>query len=91
MLRPVRTHTFNGRRYKIDLVGYKLDGMIEAFALKDRMMYIMAEAGTKLELETLIHESLHAENWAETEKVVSRVGKEIADFLWRLGYRRTKK
>ena len=91
MPRPVRTHTFNGRSYKIDMPGGKLDGYVDQYKLNTRNMIIMSESGAKNELETLLHESLHAENWAATEKVVTRVGKEIADFLWRLGYRRTKK
>lgn len=87
----VRTHTFNGRRYRIDICGGKLDGYVDQYKLNSRNMIIMAEPKTKAELETFIHEALHAENWRASEKVVQRVGKEIADFLWRLGYRRTKK
>ena len=86
----VRTHKFNGRKYHI-IVSYRIDGFVEQYKLGGRTMMITVDPGTKNELETYIHESLHAENWATTEKVVERVSKEIADFLWRLGYRRTKK
>ena len=87
----VRTHVFNGRRYLIDVLG-PVDGFTEQYTMDHiRSIIITVAPGTKNELETYIHESLHAENWAATEKVVSRVGKEIADFLWRLGYRKTKK
>lgn len=86
----VKSHVFNGRRYEIDMPG-RIDGTTEQYRLDKRIMLIAVDRGTKNELETCIHESLHAENWAATEKVVERVGKEIADFLWRLGYRRVKK
>lgn len=86
----VKTHVFNGRRYEIDMPG-RIHGSTEQYRLNKRIMLIAVDLGTKDELETCIHESLHAENWAKAEKVVERVGREIADFLWRLGYRRTKK
>ncbi len=86
----VKTHKFNGRRYVIDMPG-RIDGCVDQYELNTRTMLIVTELYTKEELEACIHESLHAENWAATEKVVERVGREIADFLWRLGFRRTKK
>ena len=90
MNKTVRTHKFNGRRYRIDTLPL-IDGFTDTYGLNERHLTITTEPGTKRELETFIHESLHAENWAKTEKVVERVGREIADFLWRLGYRRIKK
>ena len=86
----VKTHIFNGRKYEIDVSG-PIHGVTDQFRLNKRIMFIAVKPNTKDELETFIHEGLHAENWAATEKVVERVGREIADFLWRLGYRRTKK
>lgn len=53
-----------------------------------REINIFAGVTTKNGLVTLIHESLHAENWAASEAVVDRVSTEIGDFLWRLGYRK---
>ena len=86
----IKTHVFNGRKYVIDMPG-RIHGTTDQFRLNQRVMLIAVDPGTKDELETCIHEGLHAENWATTEKVVERVGREIADFLWRLGYRRIKK
>lgn len=86
----VKTHCFNGRRYEIDMPG-RIHGTTEQYRLNKRVMLIAVEPGTKTELETCIHESLHAENWATTEEVVERVGREIADFLWRLNFRRILK
>ena len=84
----VRTHTFNGRKYNI-CFDDQLDGCCEQYTIKpdDRDITIFTKPGTKNELITIIHEALHAENWAATEEVVDRVSAEIGSFLWRLGYR----
>ena len=88
--RKVKTHCFNGRRYKIFLEDSKQDGYVDAYKIEpdDRHLVICADKKTKDELITTIHEALHAENWAATEEVVERVSMEIGTFLWRLGYRR---
>lgn len=90
MGKPVETHIFHGRRYKIDL--QKFDGICDTYNLveSDRTLRIMVSLKTRNGLITAIHEALHAENWAATESVVERVSSEIGDFLWRLGYRKTK-
>ena len=82
---------FNGRKYTIYMPGHRVDGMTDTYGLDDRMLMCVAKTKTRNELITLIHESLHAENWAATEEVVERVSSEIGNFLWRLGYRRVKK
>lgn len=88
-MQPVKTHTFNGRRYKIDVD--KLDGYVDQYTLhNDRTLHIFADLETKKGLITVIHEALHAENWAATEEVVDRVSREIGSFAWRLGYRKVK-
>ncbi|HDY69123.1 MAG TPA: hypothetical protein ENH85_15210 [Candidatus Scalindua sp.] len=87
MGRPVRTHTFNGRLYKI-FVG-ALDGMCDTFK-RERELVILADLDTRKGLITAVHESLHAENWAKKEADVERVGQEIGSFLWRLGYRKVE-
>ncbi len=91
MSRRVRTHTFNGRRYKIHMPGGPIDGMVDTYGLNERILTCAATAETRSELVTFIHEALHAENWAATEEVVERVSSEIGNFLWRLNYRRVKK
>lgn len=42
----------------------------------------------KTRLDTEIHEMLHAAHWPAAEWWVSRTAKEIADALWKLGYRK---
>lgn len=88
MKRKVRSHRFNGRLYKIDI--REIDGFCDQYKEDgSREMFIGVDLNTKNGLITAIHESLHAENWAETEEVVDRVSTEVGTFLWRLGYRVT--
>ena len=84
-MKPVKTHTFNGRKYKI-IVSPPLDGQCTTYK-SERELWIMESLKTRNGLITAIHESLHAENWAAKEETVVRVSSEIGDFLWRLGYR----
>ena len=41
------------------------------------------------ELDTLIHELMHAAHWDLDEQAVNDTAEDIARVLWRLGYRRT--
>ena len=87
-MRPVKTHTFHGRTYKIRLKD--IDGDTDTYKLNERFLSVHANLDTRNGLVTLIHEALHAENWANGEEVVDRVSTERGSFLWRLGYRRNK-
>jgi hypothetical protein len=84
-MKPVLTHTFNGRKYKIT-IRPPLDGMCSQYN-NERELIIMESLRTKNGLITAIHESLHAENWIAKEDTVDRVSREIGTFLWRIGYR----
>ena len=87
-MRKVRTHKFNGVKYELDIYT-AMDGQCDFRHNKDATPYIITSCKpyTKLWLETLIHESLHAEDWRQTEHTVGRVAKEISDLLWRIGWR----
>ena len=87
---PVRTHTFNGVRYSIDICDVPVDGYCDYPRGEMPGIHII-DVGDRKGLENIIHESLHAENWAKSEVVVTRTAKEIATLLWRLGYRRKMK
>ena len=41
-------------------------------------------------LEVAIHESMHAMSWPLAEETVTRGAEDIAELLWRLGYRRSE-
>jgi len=85
---PVRSATFMGKRYKISL-DERLDGYADApeFSNGKREVWINPDLFDERRLDVIIHESLHA-CWPEAgENVVDRTARDIARFLWRLGYR----
>lgn len=83
----VKTHTFNSRKYRV-ILG-PLDGNCDT---DDHYWIIVGrDLSKRVGLETAIHEALHACRWTAQEKTVTITAKDIARFLWRLGYRREKK
>jgi len=56
-----------------------------------KFIKIPVSGGDKLHLETIIHESVHACFWCLDEDSVEKAASAIADFLWRLGWRKLKK
>jgi len=83
----VKTHTFNRRRYRVRH-DHVLEGYAEVPGKALPEIYISAAMkGHLSHLDTAIHEALHVEYPMLSEKLVERGGKEIARFLWRLGYR----
>lgn len=42
----------------------------------------------KTTLEILIHEILHAANWDLDEHAIQETAEDLANILWKLGYRR---
>lgn len=82
----VKTHTFNGTKYHI--LFDEFDGICDT---DDKYwLVICPDLETKYGLEVAIHEALHACNWKAKEDKVEITAKDIARFLWRLGYRRVK-
>lgn len=86
-MKKVKTATFNGRKYLINFTG-ELDGLCDQYSGVSKEITVMVEQFTRVELETLIHEGLHAGNWVASEGSVTQAAKDIARLLWRLGYRR---
>lgn len=87
-VRKVKTHTFAGVSYDVDVEG-PFDGICEfSQGIKRPALRVAVDIGTQGGLETLLHECLHAEVWAKTEEVVDRASYDITRLLWRLGYRR---
>ena len=89
-MKPIKTHTFNGRKHHIMMA--ELDGFCEQYKISndDRTLAILCDPATQNGLITIIHESLHACNWAKKEDVVDQVSKDIGRFLWRLGWRKVE-
>jgi len=87
-MRPVKTHTFNRVRFDIDLYGKAIDGKCDYPYQCKPVIMICEDVNNYKGLESIIHECLHAEQWAKGEDVVDRTAREIAKFLWRLNFRR---
>lgn len=84
----LRSITFNKRRYKV-IADAKLEGLADVPERgKSWLIYVDPELKPTKHLEAAIHEALHAAMGVDEEAFVTRVGREIANFLWRLGYRR---
>lgn len=79
-----KTHTFDGIKYHIIID--ELDGNCDT----DTKFWVILERdlGKRVGLETAIHEALHACDWRANEEKVTGTAKDIARFLWNLGYRR---
>jgi len=82
----IKTATFNKVNYEIDISG-PLDGVCNSPKGSNSVLRICVPLESCKGLETAIHESLHACFWAKTEDKVEQTAKDIARFLWRLGYR----
>lgn len=78
---------FNGTVYNVDLE--PIDGICTAPDGKcpPTIMITGGLRETQRGLETCLHEALHASKWNADEKQVHRAAKDIARFLWRLGWR----
>ena len=82
----VRVHIFNGVKYEIQLTGL-VDGLCDDPKNTTPHLFICADLNTKKGFITAIHEALHACNYSTKEGKVEQTAKDIAGFLWRLGYR----
>ncbi len=92
MPRPVRTHVFRGKRYRIQL-GRPLkteDGHCQAPTAKGKRLVVSSGLSEFRTLEVLLHEGVHATTWDAAEEAVTETAHDLASFLWRLGYRRPK-
>ena len=86
----VQSHVFGGRKYVIDtepFVGW-------CDTAKKRPLAIRFPSGlgyTREDLDTAIHESLHACFPSVGEKKIEQSAEDISRFLWRMGYRRKQR
>ncbi len=86
MENKIKTHTFVGTKYHI-IVG-ELDGNCDTD--NNYWLIIERDLEKRIGLETAIHEALHACSWSTSEDKVTNTARDIARFLWRLGYRKKK-
>ncbi len=84
----LRTATLGGRRYRITRRLDKVyDGLVDVLGPVWGMNVDPRLQG-KSELETFIHEALHAQAPSRGESAIDARAKELTRLLWRLGYRR---
>jgi len=84
----VKTQTFNGIRYDIDICG-PIAGSCDQPRGGRPSLRIACDLNTKKGLITVIHECIHASDWPMSEEKVDRLSNDAGTLLWRLGYRRT--
>ena len=80
----IKTATFRGKRFRVS-ADRRLDGVVA-----HEEIMINANLEPYDYLETAIHEGLHAALDDHSETVVAPAARDIARFLWRLGYRKEK-
>lgn len=88
----IRTHTFRGKRYAISFPRKLRGAFGQCDAPADPGKAIVVRRGQSPldELDTTIHEALHACHWDMSEDAVAQTATDVARFLWRLGYRRVQ-
>ncbi len=86
-MRPVRTHTFNGKKHLIH--AGPVDGICFQSNKKEKNyeLFLLHPLSEKNGLITALHEALHASDFNMNEEKVDRMSDEIGRFLWRIGYR----
>lgn len=69
--------------------GKKYWGKCDPPCAKDKTIQVLASLKNEDELDTVIHEVLHASAWDVLgESFVNDTASDLARLLWRLGYRR---
>ena len=66
-------------------------GYCESPDKKNKEIVIKENLPPKEELDTILHELLHAADWSKDEEWVEQVGTDIAKILWRLGWRKPER
>ena len=85
----MKTATFRNKRYTVVMKKETAEAMGCCDAPNSPDKQIVIPKGTRLiDLDTSIHEALHACLWDLDEEAVEETAEDIARFLWRLGYRK---
>jgi len=92
----MKTHTFRILRTDgaVDVVRYRVspldyDGSCDPpHGMADREIVLDESVGDRDFLRIALHEAMHALHWHKAEATVDHDSKQLARWLWRLGYRR---
>jgi hypothetical protein len=76
-----------GRYFRLvfDRLPKSTDGICD---FEHRTITIRRNQRGEAQLDTLLHELLHAAHWDLAEESIEETAKDLARVLWRLGYRR---
>jgi len=87
-MKPIRTHTFGGRRYVVE-AEHTIQGWCDLPEERDtHTIYVDPALPPSRHIEVCIHEALHALREGWTEDQVDSLSVPLARWLWRMGYRR---
>lgn len=84
----MKSHTFRGRRFDILFKSPKNKNNLAECDYEGRLIQFKPTLEDVEELDTYIHESLHAVFPDIAESAVGAAASDIAGFLWRLGYKK---
>jgi hypothetical protein len=94
-MKKIRKHSFQDKEYKIRWYepkdfDFPVNGCCSDPRKNNREIHIKPDQKEKILLEILIHEGIHASQWHTSEEYVDKTGKDLADFLWKIGFRLKK-
>lgn len=86
-MKRIRTAEIMGRPWAILWTHDMPEDRVGECEVSPGLIRIRPNLGQRGTLEVLIHEALHAANWAKSEAVVTRLSADLAEILWRAGWR----
>ena len=88
----MKSHVFRGHRWVLGRVRGKYEkGACDAPSVPGKEIDVPIGGARLQDLDTCIHEALHACFWDLDEEAVDATAADIAAFLWRLGWRKKVK
>lgn len=88
-MKKIHSATFRGKRwYMLKRKPYNADGICHHPKTVHRGMWIPQEGKTVENLDTILHEGIHACHFDLDEDSVKETARDVARLLWRLGWRK---
>jgi len=84
----IKLHSFRGKRYRIVACPSDSGGVCDTPKGNDKEMVVPVDGETLHDLQSTIHEGIHACLWDLDEEAVQEMGDDIGRLLWRLGWRK---
>ena len=84
----IKSHSFRGKRWKLVDAGSGNGGICQGPHIKRREMLVPMTGNSQHDLDTVLHEGLHACFWDIDEEGIHESAADLARLLWRLGWRK---